>query len=301
MTTPRLGKVIVIVGPTSSGKTELSLRLAKKFGGIIISADSRQIYKHMDIATAKTTKSEQQGIPHYMIDIVNPDENFSLAHYQTTVNNLLRTITENNSKRSKPTIPFIVGGTGLYIKSIVDSYQLPVVPPNPELRAKLDQQALPELADQLRQADPETKVDLKNKRRVIRALEILQTRPKPTLHQPPPQYEFLQIGISKPREEIKQRIVQKIAQMYKAGLVKETKRLLARGYLLSQSSMSAYGYRHIRDYLQHKITLHEALDRMRRDTVKYAKRQMTWFKADKRIHWVQDYVEAESLILNFLK
>jgi len=293
-------KVIVIVGATSSGKTELSLRLAKKFNGVIISADSRQIYRHMDIATAKTTRSQQQGIPHYMIDIVNPDENFNLVHYQTTVNNLLRSIIESNNKRSKPTIPFIVGGTGLYVKSIVDGYNLPLVAPNPQLRAQLEQLSLEKLSAQLKILDPETKVDLKNRRRIIRALEIIKNQGG-SIKNNPPQYDFLQIGISRPREEIKQRIIQKVAEMYKAGLVKETKKLLAKGYLLSQSSMSAHGYKHIKDYLQHKIILREALERMKQDTIRYAKRQMTWFRADKRIHWIQDYTEAENLILDFLK
>ena len=293
-------KVIVIVGTTSSGKTELSLRLAKKFNGVIISADSRQIYRHMDIATAKTTKSQQQGIPHYMIDIVNPDENFNLAHYQITVNNLLRSITDSNNKRGKPTIPFIVGGTGLYIKSIVDGYHLPMVTPNPQLRAQLEQLSLEELITRLKKSDPETKVDLKNKRRVIRALEIIQNQGGPVKNDSP-QYDFLQIGISRPSAEIKQRIVQKVAEMYKTGLVKETKRLLARGYNLDYSAMSTHGYRHIKDYLQHKITLREALERMKQDTIRYAKRQMTWFRADKRIYWIQNYTEAETLIQSFLK
>ena len=309
------GKAIVIVGPTSSGKTELSLRLAKKFNGVIISADSRQIYKEMDVATAKTTRDQQRGIPHYMIDIINPDEEFNLVHYQSTVNNLLRSIAEDNLKRSQPIIPFIVGGTGLYIKAIIDGYQLPAVPPNPALRTHLEQFSTEELAQQLKQLDPATKVDLHNKRRLVRALEIFKTRQAPAYaphareqagqERPAPlqplDYDFLQIGISRPRPEIKQRIVDKITEMYKHGLVKETKKLLARGYDFTKPAFSAHGYRHIRDYLQHKITLREALSRMGQDTSRYAKRQMTWFKADPRIHWIQSPIEAEKLIATFLR
>ncbi len=296
------GKAVVIVGPTSSGKTELSLRLAKKFHGIVISADSRQIYKEMDIATAKTTRAQQRGIPHYMIDVLSPDEEFSLANYQNTVNNLLCSIAKDNLRRSRPIIPFIVGGTGLYIKSVIDGYRLPLIPPNPALRAQLDQLPISDLASRLKELDPTAKVDIHNKRRLIRALEILQSRPGRVLSSSqPPDYEFLQIGISRPRPEIKQRIAEKIAEMYKNGLVKETKKLLAKGYDFTKPAFSAHGYKHIRDYLQHKITLHEALDRMRQDTQRYAKRQMTWFKADPRIHWVTDYQEAESLIQSFLR
>ena len=350
-------KAIVIVGPTSSGKTELSLRLAKKFNGVVISADSRQIYKDMDIATAKTTRDQQQGITHYMIDILSPNEDFNLSHYQNTVNNLLKSIAEDNLKRSQPVIPFIVGGTGLYIKAIINGYQLPAIPPNPILRAQLEQLSLIDLAEKLNRLDPNTRVDLRNKRRVIRALEILQNRqdyapspPQHSLHlignrslassdidvapwdrpnlpsgrggispssgsprfrveagrrgmfnKLPLDYDFLQIGITRPRVEIKQRIVDKITEMYKHGLVKETKKLLAKGYDFTKPAFSAHGYKHIKDYLQHRITLHVALDRMRQDTQRYAKRQMTWFKADKRIHWVNDYREAEQLIQGFLR
>ena len=355
MGTSKQGKAIVIVGPTSSGKTELSLHLAKKFNGVVISADSRQIYKDMDIATAKTTRDQQQGITHYMIDILSPNEDFNLSHYQNTVNNLLKSIAEDNLKRSQPVIPFIVGGTGLYIKAIINGYQLPAIPPNPILRAQLEQLSLIDLAEKLNRLDPNTRVDLRNKRRVIRALEILQNRqdyaPSPPQHSlhlignrslassdidiaprgrptlpssrggtdsssDSPRveagrrgmlnkmtldYEFLQIGITRPRVEIKQRIADKITEMYKHGLVKETKKLLAKGYDFTKPAFSAHGYKHIKDYLQHKITLHIALDRMRQDTQRYAKRQMTWFKNDSRIHWVTNYVEAEKLIQEFLR
>ena len=295
------GKVIVIVGPTSSGKTELSLRLAKKFNGVIISADSRQVYRHMDIATAKTTKTQQQGISHYMIDIVDPEEEFTLASYQHTVNNLLKAIFEDNRKRSKPMIPFIVGGTGLYIKSIIDGYQLPKVAPNQALRDKLVSLSLDNLVAKLTRLDPKTKTDLKNKRRVIRAIEILMAQKTSATEFNPPDYEFLQIGISRPREGLYQRIEQKVNEMYHEGLVKETKKLLGLGYNFTSPSFSAHGYKHIKSYLEHKITLKTALELMKKDTRHYAKRQLTWFRADKRINWVKDYSEAEALIQNFLK
>lgn len=295
------GKVIVIVGPTSSGKTELSLRLAKKFHGTIISADSRQIYRHMNIATAKTIKSQQQGITHYMIDIVDPEEEFTLAAYLHTVNNLLKSIFEDNKKRSQPIIPFIVGGTGLYIKSIIDGYKLPAVPPNPSLRTKLTTLSLDNLVAKLKLLDPKTKIDLKNKRRVIRAIEIIMAQKISSITFSPPNYDFLQIGITRPREELYQRIEQKVDAMYHEGLVKETKKLLGLGYNFANPSFSAHGYKHIKNYLEHKITLKTALELMKKDTRNYAKRQLTWFRADKHIHWVKNYSEAEALIQNFLK
>lgn len=295
-------KVIVIVGPTSSGKTELSLKLAKKFNGVIISADSRQIYKEMDVATAKTTKDEQQGIPHYMIDIVKPNEEFSLMLYQNTVYNLLNKIAKHNSKSRQPIVPFVVGGTGLYVQSIVEGYKIPHTKPNPKLRMELEKLSLEKLATRLKKLDPKAKVDLKNKRRVIRAIEILSTFGKISgVKKQSPDFDFLQIGIKLPRETLYQRIERKVEEMYKRGLVKETKKLLSAEYDFSGPAFSALGYKHILSYLKNKITLKAALELMKRDTKHFAKRQLTWFKRNRKIHWVENYPQAESRIQNFLK
>jgi len=188
-------KVVVIVGPTSSGKTELSLKLAKKFNGIIISADSRQIYKDMDIATAKIKKTKQQNIPHYMIDIVKPDEEFTLSLYQKTVLNLLNSIARNNFKKTKKVLPFIVGGTGLYIKSIIDGYKIPNIPPNKKLRDNLNKKTKEELIKKLNKLKPNHNIDISNKRRTIRALEVLNSKSDLVLESSPPNFDFLQIGI----------------------------------------------------------------------------------------------------------
>ncbi|MBU1083090.1 tRNA (adenosine(37)-N6)-dimethylallyltransferase MiaA [Patescibacteria group bacterium] len=295
-------KVIVIVGPTSSGKTELSLKLAKKFNGVIISADSRQIYKEMDIATAKTTRDQQQGIPHYMIDIIQPNEEFSLMFYQNTVYNLLNKITKSNLRNKQATIPFIVGGTGLYVQAIVEGYKIPHAEPNQQLREKLNNLSLEKLIIKLKKFDPKTTVDLKNKRRVIRAIEILSTLGSTSkIKRQAPAFDFLQIGIKLPRETLYQRIEKKVEEMYKHGLVKETKKLLSAGYDFSEPAFSALGYKHIRDYIKNKITLKAALELMKKDTKHFAKRQLTWFKKNKKIHWIESYPEAESLIQNFLK
>lgn len=292
-------KIIVIVGPTSSGKTNLSLKLAKKFNGIIISADSRQIYKELDIATAKTTKNQQQGIPHYMIDIINPDDDFNVQLYQDTVYNFLNSI--SNKKRGKTTLPFIVGGTGLYIRSIVDGYKMPRVKPDKTLRAKLEKLSIDKLAEKLKKLDPKTKVDLKNKRRIIRAIEVVLALGKTVSQVEKPNFEFLQIGISLPIKELYERTEKKVDQMYEEGLVKETKKLIDKEYDFNSPALSSLGYKHIRDYLKHRITLKKALELMKRDTKKYVKRQLTWFKKDKQIHWIKNYKEAEKLIQDFIR
>lgn len=292
-------KIIVIVGPTSSGKTDLSLRLAKKFNGIIISADSRQIYKGLDIATAKTTKEQQQGIPHYMIDIINPDDDFNVQLYQDTVYNFLNSI--SSKKRGKIILPFIVGGTGLYIKSIVDGYKMPRVKANKILRAELEKLSTDKLARRLKKLDPKTKVDLKNKRRIIRAIEVILALGKTVSQTEKPNFEFLQIAINLPKKELQEHIERKVDQMYKEGLVKETKKLIDNEYDFDSPGLSSLGYKHIRNYLKHKITLKKALKSIKQDTKRYAKRQVTWFKKDKRIHWINNYKEAEKLVQDFIK
>jgi len=294
-------KAVVILGPTSSGKTEMSVKLAKRFNGVVISADSRQFYRGLDIATAKTTKEQQGGIPHYMINIANPDQDFNLSLYQTTVYNLLNTINRWNWIRPKKTLPFIVGGTGLYIQAIVDGYQLPRVAPNPKLRTELEQTSLDDLVKQLKKLDPKSTVDLKNKRRVVRAIEVLTSAGKFERKAKPPNFIFLQIGIKIDPVELKRRIHKKIEQMQDAGVVKETKALIEQGYDFSQPAFSALGYHHLRDYIKGKLTLKQALEQMESDTKKFAKRQLTWFKRDKRIHWVSNLKEAEGLITDFLK
>ena len=275
--------------------------MKKKFNGVIISADSRQFYKGLDIATAKTTKDQQGGIPHYMIDIATPEQDFSLSLYQTTVYNLLNTINRWNWIRPKKTLPFIVGGTGLYIQAIVDGYQLPRVAPNPKLRDELNQLPLTDLIKKLEKPDQKSTVDFKNKRRVVRAIEILTSSGEFERKAKPPDFNFLQIGIKKDPAELNRRIHQKILAMHDAGIVKETKALIDQGLDFSQPAFSALGYHHLRDYLKGKLTLKQALEKMESDTKKFAKRQMTWFKRDQRIHWISRLSEAEELIKTFLK
>ncbi|MFA5127874.1 MAG: tRNA (adenosine(37)-N6)-dimethylallyltransferase MiaA [Patescibacteria group bacterium] len=298
-----LPKIIVIVGPTASGKTALSLELANQFNGEIINADSRQVYRGMDIGTAKEISDGKQngyvvrGIRHHLIDVVNPDEEFTLAHYKKMAFEAIDGIL------SRGKMPIVVGGTGLYVRTIVDNPDIPAVAPDSKLRAELEKKSISELAELLFKLDPKTaeKIDLKNPRRLIRAIEVamsgesfldLQNR----FH---PRYDALQIGLALPREELNRRINARVDQQIKDGLVEEVKNL-AKKYSWELPAMSGIGYKQIGLFLRGEINLPEAIEMIKRDTRQYAKRQMTWFKRDDHINWINDATEAEELAKKFI-
>ena len=307
----KLPKIVVILGPTASGKTALAIKLAKEFNGEIISADSRQIYKKMDIGTAKpkgvwekTVGSEAymvDGVPHYLMDIVDPGKNFTLSDFKS------RAVEKINDIIARGKVPFLVGGTGLYIWSVIDNLDMPKVEPNKKLRKELEKKNLPELVALLKQLDSEnwSKIDLNNPRRVIRALEVSiwtgesflkhKTKSRPIV-------KALQIGISWPREELYERINKRIDNQIKEGLVEETKKLVRQKYSRNMPSMSSIGYKQIGGYLRGETSLEEAVEMIKRDSRHYAKRQITWFKRDKRIKWIasNDFSEAHKLIKKFL-
>jgi len=300
----KLPKVIAIVGQTASGKTSLSLRLAKKYNGEIINADSRQVYQGMNIGTAKPVKDKKRknyyvaGIRHYLLDIVNPSQEFTLADYKKLAYKAI----EDILKRGK--MPIIVGGTGLYIKSIVDNYDIPAIAPDLILREKLNKKSLPELVKILKKHSPESAkiIDLENPRRVMRALEIIlsgagsvaQGKKLPVI------YSVLQLGIDLPREELYRRINERVDEQVKSGLLLEVKKL-SKKYSWSLPAMSGIGYKQVGYYLRHELTFSEAVEMIKRDTRRYAKRQMTWFKKEKNIKWITNEYEAEKIVDKFIK
>lgn len=301
----RLPKIIVILGPTASGKTDLGLRLAKKLNGEIVSADSRQVYKKMDIGTAKPEGVWRknymvQNVSHHLMDIIDPGEDFSLADYKTLALKSIKDIL----KRKK--LPIVVGGTGLYIRALVDNLDIPKVEPSKKLRKELAKKKLPELAAMLKKIDPATakKIDLQNPRRVLRALEVFILSGESFLTQSTkskPIFDALEIGLDLPREELRARIDARVDKQMKDGLLEETKKL-SKKYSWNLPSMSGIGYKQMGFYLRGETTLDEAINILKRDTRRYAKRQMTWFRRDKKTQWIKNtnLKSTQGLIKRFL-
>ena len=287
-------KLIVILGPTASGKSELAVQLAKKFNGEIVSADSRQIYRGLDIGTAKPNKKEMQGVPHHLLSFVSPQKHYTVAEYQKNANKVVQGI----QKRSKS--PFLVGGSPLYIYAVADGWLLPMVPPNLKLRKELEKLSVSELFSRLKKLDlvRAKTIEQKNKRRLIRALEIILAtgKPIPQLKKNPLPYPVLFLGISRPSQELKKRIRKRFLNMLSHGFLGETKALRKKG--LSWKRIEDFGleYREVSRYLQGKITKQEMIEKTVRATEDFARRQITWFKKDHRIHWVKSVREAERLI-----
>ena len=291
--------LIAIVGPTALAKSKLALKLAQRFNGEIVSADSRQVYRYMDIGTAKPSLEERNLVHHHLIDVVDPDHDFSLALFQKLANQALEVI----SRRDK--IPFLVGGSGLYIWALLEGWTLPQVPPDPEFRRGLEARAQAEgsivLYEELQELDPVAaeRIDPKNIRRVIRALEVYQATGMPfsQLHQKqPPPFQILIIGLTAERDELYRRIDSRTDDMIERGLVEEVKGLLQRGYSLSLPSMSGLGYKQIGMFLQGELDLPSAIEQVKYETHRFARHQYAWFRlGDERIHWF-DIKKNEELV-----
>jgi tRNA dimethylallyltransferase len=277
--------LIALVGPTGVGKTAFSIRLAEEFRGEIVSADSRQVYRGMDIGTAKPTEEERRRVPHHLLDLVNPGESFTLAQYQHLAYDTIAGI------HGRGSLPFLVGGSGLYVRAVLDGLAIPRVPPNLERRAQLEQSDTTDLYQRLQKIDPlaAQKIDPRNKRRVIRALEVSETAGRPITslqtHRAPP-YRILRIGLTLPRSMLYDRINSRVDQMLAAGLVDEVRGLMRRGYGLDTPAMSGLGYRQVASFIRGESTLEEAVRLLKRDTRRFVHHQYSWFRLDDvRIHW----------------
>lgn len=301
--------IVLIVGPTAVGKTELALRLAEKMNGEIVSVDSRLFYRGMDIGTAKPSKEELARVPHHLIDIVNPDETLSLAVFQQ----MARAIVSGIHERGR--LPFLVGGTGQYIRAVTEGWSPPEVIPNEKMRTVLEkmneERGKEWLYDRLKILDPlaAQAIDLRNVRRTIRALEVIFTtgrRFSEQRGQGDSPYHLITIGLTRPREELYQRVDERIDKMFADGLLDEVKGLLERGYSPALPSMSAIGYRECISVVQGSMTIDQAKVEMRRLTRVFVRRQANWFKeSDPQIKWFHpnqvEIDEIEGFIRNSLE
>lgn len=285
-------KLLALVGPTAVGKTNISIDLAKKINGEIISADSMQIYKGMDIGTAKVKSDQMDKIPHYLIDIVYPDEEFTVAQYKVKANECIDKISNKNK------IPILAGGTGLYFNSLVYELKFTNVESNDELRKKYNHIANSHgnkyLFDKLYDVDPISakKIHLNDRQRIIRALEIFHETGKPmsyynkNFRKETEKYNLKMIGLTMDRAKLYTRINKRVDLMIEEGLIDEVQELLNIGYTKELVSMRAIGYKEIIPYIEGKSKLDETIETLKRNTRRYAKRQLTWFRRDNRIKWI---------------
>lgn len=276
-------RVIAVVGATASGKTSYAIELAKKINGEIISADSRLVYKGMDIGTAKPTIDERQEIPHYMIDVVEPEYNYSVGLY---VKDAKKHITDIISRGK---VPIVVGGTGLYFRVLLENYDLPDVKPDYELRKELSSYSYEELLEMLTKLDEKAanSVEKNDKKKLIRYIEIIKLAGKPLdLVRGVKEKEFNVewVGLNFPREILYDRINKRVDLMIEQGLIDETKKLLQKHGRISNIT-DTIGYREVLSYLDGELSLDEAKDKLKQNTRNYAKRQLTWFRKNEQINW----------------
>lgn len=299
--------LIIVVGPTAVGKTALAIDLAERFNGEIISADSRLFYRGLDVGTAKPTISERRGIPHHLIDIVEPDETLSLSVFQSLARQVIGEII------NRFRLPFLVGGTGQYIRAVIEDWQVPQLAPDLQMRQAIHEWGKmiggEELHRKLSRLDPAAaeKIDWRNLRRTVRAWEVILRTGRRFSDQRlkgESPYALTIIGLKRPRVELYKRIDARIDAMIAGGLIEEVRSLLAKGYSPELPSLSAIGYREIITYLQGQITLDEAVIRIKRATRIFVRRQSNWFKGnDPAIHWYEnrpgilDLIEQEILSL----
>jgi len=297
--------IIAIVGPTAVGKSDMALSLAQTFGSEIVNADSHQVYRHMDIGTAKPGLEDRRAIPHHLIDIVDPDEAFSLALYQSLAYKAIDDIQERDK------IPLLAGGSGLYVWSVIEGWQIPQVPPDIEFRREMEQRAAKEgihsLYQQLQKTDPvaASRINPHNVRRVIRALEVCQVTGSPfsqLQRRVSPGFNTILIGLTAVRDELYRRIDQRVDDMIKLGFVEEVKSLLDRGYGFELPAISSVGYKQIGRFINGELDLPAAIQQTKFETHRLARHQYAWFRLnDPRIRWFDIQGQVEENVLQFVE
>jgi tRNA dimethylallyltransferase len=300
-------KMVVILGPTATGKSDLAVELALQFDGETISADSRQVYRGLNIGTGKITHDEMRGVPHHLLDVTRPHEQFTVADYKLLAEKAVKSIVGRGK------LPILCGGTGFYISAVIDDVVFPEVPPNTGLRDVLENQPLEALREQLGTLDPERAqtIDTSNRRRLIRAIEIAETLgkvPKPEAGES--RYNTLMVSIAFPDKTLRQRIRDRLHRRLQSGMIEEVQKLHTQG--LSWQRLDALGleYRYIAQHLQGSLTREELETVLEQKIWQYAKRQKTWFKRDKRIQWFTpssvegftptDYTKIHEMIRSFV-
>ena len=296
--------LIAIVGPTASGKTALGIDLATELGGEIVSADSRQIYRGMDIGTAKATRAERDRIPHHLLDVVEPDQVLTLAEYQAAAYRAI----EDIARRGR--LPLLAGGTGQYVAAVLEGWQIPEVAPQESLRRELEAYAAENGAEalhgRLAGIDPAAAaaIDYRNVRRVIRALEVCRVTGRPISElqrKSGPPYTIVQLGVTRPRPELYERIDRRVDRMIEAGLVAEVRGLADAGYAWDLPAMTGLGYRQIGQYLRGEVTLDEAIALIKRDTRRFVRQQYNWFRpGDESIRWIDPSQTSSGDLLAYL-
>jgi len=296
-----MNKLVVILGPTSSGKSSLAIKLARKFNGEIISADSRQVYKGMDLGTGKVTKKEQKIVPHYLLDIVSPKKQFTVSDFKKRTKRAIAQIVHQNK------IPFLVGGTAFYIYSLIDDWHIPDVKPDKKLRSMLRSKSNTELFAILKKLDPRRAktIDKNNPARLIRAIEIVKTTGKPI---PTLDHSFIRandsiliLGLNKPQKILYKLIDLRLKQRLKQGMIVEVKKLLKTGVSFKRLDELGLEYRFVAKYLKKELDEKQLFEQLSNAIHHFSKRQMTWFKRDKRIKWVQNQKQAEQILSKFLR
>lgn len=296
-------KAVAIVGTNASGKSALGVAVAKRFGGEVISADSRQVYRGLDIGTGKLTSEEMQGIPHHLIDVMDLDRRYSLADFQGSAYRLIGEIT------ARGRLPIIVGGTGLYVRSVVEGYQLTSAQPDLALRDRLERLTNDELHQRLTELAPDAAetIDPRNRRRIIRAVEIgEQGFAFSTSHVNAPQYQFCQLGLTWPRDVLRERIKARLRQRLDEGMIQEVEKLMSAGVSAERLEGLGLEYRFVARYLQGGYASEDELfEELGRAIYRFAMRQLGWFRRDKSIIWLdhaQDYREqAFGLVASFVE